>query len=276
MRIAFTKMHACGNDFVVIDDRAGALLGIESALAQRICPRRLALGADGLLVLRDGSRPGCFSMVCVNADGSIGEMCGNGARCLAAFIRRSGLAPDSLVLETGAGEVPVHFPDEQHIELTLAPASDLRTGLVVNWQGRDWVFDALTLGPPHVVCLVDDLDTLEALDVVRFGRVVREHALFAPRGCNVNFVALHQERLHLRTYERGVEDETLGCGTGATASVLVARRRLGPGSPRTVVTRSGELLDIDLADAAALQLRGGAHFVADGQLASELLHGFAD
>lgn len=275
MRIEFTKMHACGNDFVVIDDRAGALLGIESALARRICPRRLALGADGLLVLRDGSRIGCFSMVFVNADGLIGEMCGNGARCLAAFIRRSGLAENSLVLETGAGEVPVHFPDEQHIELTLAPASDLRTGLVVNWQGRDWVFDALTLGPPHVVCLLDDLEALEALDVVRLGRVVREHVLFAPRGCNVNFAAMHQGRLHLRTYERGVEDETLGCGTGATAAVLVARQRLGPGSPQTVVTRSGESLEIAIADSATVQLRGGAHFVADGHLTPELLQGFA-
>lgn len=273
MQITFTKMQACGNDFIVIDDRAGRLIGLESELARRVCPIRLALGADGLLILRNGLMPGHFGMVFVNANGLIGEMCGNGARCLAGFIRRAGLAQNSVVLDTGAGEVPVRFPDAKHIMLTLAMPSDLRPGLTVSWQGRDWIFDALTLGPPHVVCLLDSLAALEALDVPALGRFVREHSLFAPRGCNVNFAASHQGRLHLRTYERGVEDETLGCGTGATATVLVARQRLGPTSPQTVVTRSGELLQIDMTDSTALHLHGDAHFVADGQLAPELLQG---
>jgi len=268
-------MQACGNDFIVIDDRAGLLRGLESQLAKRICPPHLALGADGLLILRDGLTSGHFGMVFVNANGLIGEMCGNGARCLAGFIRRAGLAQNSVVLDTGAGAVPVSFPDANNITLTLAMPSDQRFGLAVSWQGRDWIFDALTLGPPHVVCLLDSLAELEALDVPKLGRFVREHALFSPRGCNVNFAASHQGRLHLRTYERGVEDETLGCGTGATATVLVARQRLGPQSPQMVVTRSGEFLQIDMIDSTVLHLHGDAHFVADGQLAPELLKGIS-
>jgi diaminopimelate epimerase len=270
--VLFTKMQACGNDFVVIDDRAGVWAGRESALALRVCQRRLALGADGMLLLREGRQPGHFGMVFVNADGSIGEMCGNGARCLAAFIRRAGLAQQALVLDTDAGDVKVRFLDEQQIELTLPPAGPLRADLRVTWGGRDWLFDALDVGPPHVVCLLPDVAALAALDVTGFGQMVRHHALFAPRGCNVNFVAVDAGLLHLRTYERGVEDETLGCGTGATAGVLVARRQLGLTAPRSVLTSSGETLTIDIDQGDGhLRLTGGAHFVASGELAPELL-----
>lgn len=274
MKLPFTKMQACGNDFVVIDDRAGSLCGVESALAQQICQRRLSIGADGLLILRDNSSSaGHFGMVFVNADGLIGEMCGNGARCLAAYIQRAGLASSSLVLDTGAGPVPVQFGSGNTIALELPPAGPIRPDQIVAWRGENWRFDAVDVGPPHVVCLVDSLPALEALDVVHFGRFVRKHALFAPRGVNVNFVAVLGGRLHMRTYERGVEDETLGCGTGAVACVLVARSRLGLQGPQTVVTRSGESLEVHLDhDGSGLRLTGAAHFIADGILATDLLH----
>lgn len=274
MTLAFTKMQACGNDFVVVDDRAQALVGLEQALARRLCARHLGIGADGLLVLRPGLLPGHFGMLFVNADGLEGEMCGNGARCLAAYIRRAGWAGDELVLATASGAVPVRFLDDGRIELTLAPPRLRELGHRIEWQGRHWCFDALDVGPPHVVCLLDDLPSLEALDLRQLGPAVRRHPHYAPRGCNVNFAAVHQGRLHLRTYERGVEDETLGCGTGAVAAVAVLRQRLGEAAPSTVVTRSAEPLQIEFT-AAAVRLTGGAQFIADGHCAPGLLQSLA-
>lgn len=270
----FTKMQACGNDFVVVDDRVGALVGLESQLAQRICPRRLSVGADGVLILRSGTQSGHFGMVFVNADGLIGEMCGNGARCLSAYIRRLKLADQKLVLETGGGSVHVRFLDHQRIELSLPAAGPVRADIGVQWNDRLWLFDAVDVGPPHVVCILGSVAELMALDVPRFGSMVRHHANFAPRGCNVNFAAIQGAALHVRTFERGVEDETLGCGTGATAAAIVARRRMGYAAPTVIITRSGEQLDVGIDDSTErLRLTGGAHFVADGSLAPELLRG---
>lgn len=270
---AFTKMQACGNDFIVMDDRAGRFAGLESALAKRLCERHLGIGADGLLLLRNGSAVGHFQMVFVNADGLIGEMCGNGARCLAAFIRHAGLATHSLVLQTLAGGVPVRFEGANQIVLELPGAGPVRSGIAIDWQGRDWVFDALEVGVPHAVGFVPDRAALEALPVDALGRHVSHHAAFAPRRCNVNFVALEKGRLHLRTYERGVEAETLGCGTGATAAALLAHQHFGLPSPIQVVTRSGDALDIHFEPASGLlQLTGGAHFIASGHIEAALLN----
>lgn len=210
-------------------------------------------------------------MLFVNADGLEGEVCGNGAGCLAAFIRRAGWAGDALVLATAAGAVPVRFLDDGRIELTLAPPRLREIGHRIEWQGRDWCFDALDVGPPHVGCLLDDLPSLEALNL---GPVVRRQGHHAPRCCNVNVVAVQQGRLHLRTFERRVEAETLGCGIGAVAAVAVLRQRLGEGAPSTVVTRSAEPLQIEFS-AAAVRLTGGAQFIADGHCAAGLLQGLA-
>lgn len=275
MPLSFTKMQACGNDFIVIDDRAGNWAGKESALAERLCHRRFAIGADGLLVLRNGSAPDRFGMVFVNADGLIGEMCGNGARCLAAFIRRSVLSPaqTALQLSTPAGAVQVRFADER-IVLDLPPAGALRSDIVINWQGAAWHFDAIDIGVPHAVCFVADRTALAAAPLAELGAYVRHHDAFAPRGVNVNFIAFDAGRLHLRTYERGVEAETLGCGTGATAAALLAHARFGLPSPVTVQTSSGEAVTIRFGEErGVLQLEGGAHFVADGVLDDGVLGG---
>lgn len=264
--LAFAKMHACGNDFVVVDDRAGRLLGRESEVARDVCRRHLSLGADGLLLLRTGTVPGSFGMVFVNADGLVGEMCGNGARCLAAFIHRQGLARDRVLLQTLAGDVAVVFQGQGVITLELPLPVPRALDVAIKHAGHIWHFDALDVGPPHVVTWVPDLASLQAVPVLAVGRYVRHHAAFAPRGCNVNFATRLGSRIHMRTYERGVEDETLGCGTGATAVVLVAVRRfaLAPGSVQ-VVTRSGDVLGVDPGPAGQRPLlSGGAHFVARG------------
>lgn len=287
--LPFAKMQACGNDFVVIDDRDLRCAGLESQLALRLCHRRFGIGADGLLLLRE-ARPSAatddtspaFGMVFVNADGLIGEMCGNGARCLAAFIGDAGLAQHALQLDTGAGIVRVRLEARQ-ILLDLPPARALRRDIPIEWEGSTWHFDALDVGVPHAVCFLDSRESLDAAPVVALGRHVRHHPAFAPRGVNVNFIAIDDGMLHLRTYERGVEAETLGCGTGATAAALLAHLRHALPSPLTVVTASGEpvLIRFDAPGdgpdsvhigSGLLQLAGGAHFVARGEASPELLH----
>jgi diaminopimelate epimerase len=271
---AFAKMQACGNDFIVMDDRTEQFSGLESALAQRLCQPHLGLGADGLLLLRNAEAVGHFSMVFVNANGLIGEMCGNGARCLAAFIHRAILDTQALVLQTVIGPVPVRFEDAQRILLDLPVAGPIRSGIAIEWQGRDWLFEAVEVGVPHAVIFLPDLSALEQLPVDALGRHVCHHPAFAPRQTNVNFVALENGRLHLRTYERGVEAETLGCGTGATAAALLAHQRFGLPWPIQVITRSGEALDIHVEPGSGrLQLTGSAHFIASGQIEAGLLSG---
>lgn len=270
---AFTKMQACGNDFIVIDDRAEQFAGREPALAQRLCQRHLGIGADGLLLLRNGDAAGYFGMVFVNANGLIGEMCGNGARCLAAFIHRAHLVTQALVLQTLAGCVPVRFEGAQRIQLDLPAPGPVRSRIAIDWPGRDWLFDAVEVGVPHAVIFLPDLSALEQLAVDALGRHVCHHRAFAPRQTNVNFAVLQDGRLHLRTYERGVEAETLGCGTGATATALLAHQRFGLPWPLEVITRSGEVLQVNCApDSGLLQLSGSAHFIASGHVEADLLH----
>lgn len=268
MSLPFTKMQACGNDFVVIDDRGLALTGRESALARRLCHRRLGVGADGVLIVRDGRSPGAFDMMLVNADGLQGEMCGNGARCVAAWLRERGLGgPDAVILETLAGAVRATFGPHGRIQLTLPPPGAISPSRTLEFEGQTWGFRALDVGPPHVVTVLDGLPALAAAPVLGLGRHVRRHPLFAPRGCNVNFVApASGGRLYLRTYERGVEDETLGCGTGATAAAIVCRALGLSGTRVEVVTTSGDALAVDLEQPDAPQLSGTAQGVAEGRV----------
>jgi diaminopimelate epimerase len=267
MSLQFTKMQACGNDFIVIDDRQGRFQSVQSALAVSVCQRRLGIGADGLLLVLEGSGPGRFGMSFINSDGLIGEMCGNGARCLAAYLHRCGHVEEALVIETLVGPVRVDLRSLPSIELILGPARILRQAIDIDWAGHTFRFDEVDAGPPHVVCWVDSIEALDQVDMVGLGRMVRHHPAFAPRGCNVNLAALAADgSVHLRTYERGVEDETLGCGTGAVSATAVLLGRLPGAATRRVVTRSGEALMVDLSSPEAPSLRGGAQFVAQGTI----------
>lgn len=274
MTLNFTKMQACGNDFIVVDDRAEAWTDREPALARALCHRRYGVGADGLLLLRRGSATDRLAMVFVNADGLVGEMCGNGARCFAGWLRRAGLAGDRLPIETRAGVVEVIFEADDRIALTLPPASPVRRVGPIDIDGCHWWFDALDTGPPHAVCLLNDPDpraALDRLEVASLGRTVRHHPLFAPRGTNVNFVAQVGDALWIRTYERGVEDETPGCGTGAVAAAIVVRRQAALGPRILIHTRSGDTLEAEVRDDARPRLIGSAQLIADGAVDRALL-----
>lgn len=241
MTISFARMHGAGNDFVVIDDRAGRLYPGRSALAKAICHRRTGLGGDGLILIGrpvdNGSAD--FAMTYVNADGNEGEMCGNGARCAARRAAELGLVRDRAAFATPAGVIRATIAGA-HVTLGMTDPIDERPALTLEVDGRSLELFYIDTGVPHVVAFVDDLD---GFDVEGIGRRLRHHPAFAPRGVNANFAKLvGPSRLRARTYERGVEAETLACGTGAVAIALVAFRRGIAESPVTILPPGGELV----------------------------------
>lgn len=223
-RVECFKMHGSGNDFVLIDNRFLHLSGQRMpAWAGIICHRSFGVGADGLIFL-DAPPPGKgvdYVWHFFNADGSRAEMCGNGSRCAARLAWVLGMAPREHVLGTDAGPINAHvLPEDDLVKVQLTPYTDMR--LHLDLELRHPVLEAhfVNTGVPHLVLLVPDIS---AIDVQGIGRAYRRHPGFAPAGTNVNFVQiLDRNNLLLRTYERGVEGETLACGTGAAASALIS------------------------------------------------------
>ena len=217
MNYQFYKYEGCGNDFVIIDDRANKLELSVDTIA-RLCDRRFGIGADGLLLLR--SMPEYdFRMVYFNSDGSRATMCGNGARCLSAFAHKVGA-----IKTTGrfiADDGP-HTAEIIYIEDTETQVAISMKDATPDENTADHLF--INTGTPHYVLFVDDIKTV---DVVSIGRKIRNNPEYTPIGTNVNFVQFLSEGIVVRTYEKGVEDETLACGTGVTASAMAASLKTG-------------------------------------------------
>lgn len=252
--IRFTKMVGTGNDFLIVDavhDRPRVSNAQWPVLARAMCDRRYGVGADGVLLL-EPSHVADAKMRVLNPDGSEADMCGNGARCVARFI--AGRDKPHVSLETAAGLIHSDVVDDR-IRLALSPPTGFRAGLRVVVGGRTFRLSFINTGVPHAVAAVDDLETL---DVERVGRAIRTHRLFAPQGTNVNFMAASAKtptRIQVRTYERGVEGETLACGTGVTAAAIVhvltrcasTRQLAGPHQQIDVMPKSGERLHVSFA-----------------------------
>lgn len=240
-RIPFYKMHGGGNDFVLVDHRRALIPEAEQPrFARRVCARQVGVGADGLILL-EGSDQADFRWRFYNADGSEAEMCGNGGRCAARLAVMLGIAPPNLSFETLAGIMHAEVKDRE-VRLELTGIEDFRLYQEIPINGKTVTGHFLKVGVPHVVVPVPDL---EQVPVTFWGKVVRFHPLFQPAGTNVNFINLQGSRaLEVRTYERGVEDETLACGTGAVASALIAARLGHVQSPVAVQTRGGETLTV--------------------------------
>ena len=247
--IHFHKMHGCGNDFIFIDNREAKVSVPEmAAWAELLCRRKTGIGADGLLFLdtTPEGREGDFIWHFYNADGSRAEMCGNASRCASWLAVNLGLAGRSMCFGTDAGLIHADVDVENmrsRVELTHPEGMVLHTPLEAD--GKTWDVHFVNTGVPHAVILCDDCDTV---DVEHLGRLFRYHEHFAPRGTNVNFITVTgRDAIHVRTYERGVEGETLACGTGAAASTCIAHA-LGLTDCSVNVTTSGkELLGIELA-----------------------------
>ena len=216
-KINFTKMVASGNDFVVLASGKGSLGSLKS-LSRKLCDRKYGVGADGLLILEKSSKADARMRV-FNADGSEAEMCGNGARCAALYYSRQ-LKASSLNfrVETKAGKISAQVKGDK-VKIRLTDPKGLKLNMPLSVNGRSLRVNFINTGVPHTVIFVEGLNNI---DVEGIGRQVRFHSKFSPKGTNVNFVQLlGNESIGVRTYERGVEGETLACGTGSTASALI-------------------------------------------------------
>ncbi|HEY6011906.1 MAG TPA: diaminopimelate epimerase [Nitrospirota bacterium] len=264
-KIPFHKMQGTGNDFILIDNRRGILKGVNlRKLAQTVCQRHYSVGADGLIVIVP-SKKADFKWRFFNADGSEAEMCGNGSRCAARFAYLRKIAPKDLSFETLAGVIHAQVKADA-VRVHLTNASGLRMNIAVSLESGMRMGHFINTGVPHLVYLSKDL---EREDVERIGRTTRFHELFKPAGTNVNFIQIQgRHKLRIRTYERGVEGETLACGTGAVASVLIAGALGAVASPVEVTTASGEQLRVDFERTPegfdGIHLEGEARVICDG------------
>jgi diaminopimelate epimerase len=243
-RIPFYKMHGGGNDFVLIDHRERFIPEAEQPdFARRVCHRQMGAGADGLILIEASPTASTanFRWRFYNADGSEPEMCGNGGRCAARFAVLTGIAPAKLSFETLAGTIKAEVKGRL-VKLLMAGVGNFILGQNIPLEETTLLGHFLKVGVPHVAVPVAGL---EAAPVAAWGRAIRFHAMFAPAGTNVNFIRVEgPQTVRIRTYERGVEDETLACGTGAVASALIAARLGQVVSPVTVHTRGGEALTV--------------------------------
>ena len=239
--ITFSKMSGSGNDFIVVDNRANTLDGIDlSKFITSLCRRKMSVGADGLILIESAEKAD-FSWRFYNSDGSRAEMCGNGARCAARFAYVSGIAGDHLSFETDTGIVSGQvYADRAKVK--MPDPADLNLDYPIELANGPVTVNSINTGVPHVVIMQE---TVEETDVFGLGREIRYHGAFAPAGTNVNFICPQKSgKLAIRTYERGVEDETLACGTGSIASALIASIKLNWTSPIDLTTRSQETLTI--------------------------------
>jgi diaminopimelate epimerase len=271
--IPFAKMSGLGNDFIVVDDRNGALAGLDpSFLARKLCAPRVSIGADELMVIESSRGEGDFFMRTFNPDGAEVKMCGNASRCVARYAFAHGIAPARMLIGTLGGPVGAVVEGER-VRVGLSVTAGPRRGIALKVSGRSLVADWLEIsGAPHAVVRVDGIMAASDGLVRELGSGIRHDPAF-PGGVNVNLVeAPAGGVIAQRTYERGIEGETLACGTGATASALVAALDGLVASPVLVRMRGGDL-DISFALGGAsfseVWLGGGVRFVAEGLIHPE-------
>jgi diaminopimelate epimerase len=275
--LPFTKMSGAGNDFIVIDHRLALIPEAEQAgFAQKVCRRMFSVGADGLILI-ENSELADFRWRFYNGDGSVAEMCGNGARCAARFAYKNGIAGARMSFETLAGIIEAEIESDDTVRLRMTPPFDFRTHLTLTLDGQERTLSFVNSGVPHTVIF---MRAEEDIPVREWGKIVRFHPLFQPAGTNVNFVQkIAANTLRVRTYERGVEDETMACGTGAVASALFAALDGLASSPVAIMTSGGEHLTIffdlqkgpDGPRAENVFLQGPARIIYEGLLTTEAL-----
>ncbi|MFT5727683.1 MAG: diaminopimelate epimerase [Desulforhopalus sp.] len=270
--IPFEKMNGTGNDFVVIDNRGGIIpLEEQAEFAKKVCRRMFSIGADGLILI-ETSETCDFSWNFYNADGSVAEMCGNGSRCAARFAYRHKICGPKMSFETLAGVIEAEIcEEEENVRVKMTQPYDFRLDLSLRLDDVEYPVTFVNTGVPQAVIFIEEDD----VPVKKWGRKVRFHEIFEPNGTNANFVTcLGDGKIKVRTYERGVEDETMACGTGAVASAIYAAMLKGMDSPIDVVTSGGDTLTIhfDLQDGPLVEsvyMEGPARVVCIGNLTPE-------
>ncbi len=265
-QIKFTKSVATGNDFVIVDNRSNVLEEkTKSAFAKKVCDRKRAIGADGLLLI-EKSKKADFKMRIFNPDGSEAEMCGNGSRCVALYAARNKIAKSKMTIETLAGAIDANVEGDI-VKVKLTDPKDIKWNFCLMINKCPYKVSFVDTGVPHVIHFVDDL---ESVDIKNLGSYMRHHGEFAPEGTNADFIKIMDSHtIKIRTYERGVEDETLACGTGAAASAIISAEAEKMSSPVTVETQGGEKLkvyfEIIEGNFRNVYLEGKAQLLSEGE-----------
>ncbi len=273
--LKFAKFVASGNDFVIINNFDKKILPKNyPKLAAILCKNKFGVGADGLLIIEPTKRKDCeFKMVYYNSDGSFATMCGNGARCIAYYAYELELCEEIVNFETAVGVVTCEIKKNHKVKLRLFDPTQMKLDINIKLEnGKELNVNFINTGVPHTIVFVDDI---EKVDVVNLGRAIRYHKNFMPEGTNVDFVKVKDKNtIYVRTYERGVENETLSCGTGVTASAVICTVKGFVKPPVKCITKSGEVLDIGfkinspedmISPVSNLYLEGKVYHTFDGE-----------
>lgn len=243
MNVSFWKMHGAGNDFILVDDRDESFPAHDRDWMERIASRRFGVGCEGIILIQR-SKDHDFRMRFFNPDGGEAEMCGNGARCVARLAHDIRVAPSDMVFDTVAGPIQASVNDDQ-VLLKMTDPKDMQLNQQLEIDDDILAYHFADTGVPHVVHFVEDVD---AVDVCGLGAAIRYHDRFTPAGTNANFVQVTgTHAVRVRTYERGVEEETLACGTGIVASALFAGLTGQCQAPVEVTPRSGDVIRVNYA-----------------------------
>ena len=268
--LTFYKMSGSGNDFILVDNRGGSVdeENVDRLVAS-ICRRKLSVGADGMILIEESDRAD-FKWRYFNADGGEVEMCGNGGRCAARLAYLKGIAGPRLSFETMSGVIRAEVTGER-VKLEMPESTIAELDYLLKVEEETLTVSSITVGVPHVVIWVTDV---EASPVFKAGRAIRNHERYAPAGTNVNFVKqLDDGTFAIRTYERGVEDETLACGTGSVGTALIAATKGMTTSPAVLHTRGGEDLKVYFEKSgesfSGVFLEGEARVIYEGKLWQE-------
>ena len=256
-KISFTKMSGSGNDFIVIDNRK-KIVKNPSAFAKKYCDRKFGVGADGILLV-ENSKIADFRMVYYNSDGSRASFCGNGARCISLFAYTNNIAPQKMSFESDAGLITSEIKNDIschcersaswrrawqscYVKIKMPNPKDIKQNIEIKVDNRKLDVSFANTGVPHVIVYVKEIKNI---DVDNLGKKIRWHRQFQPQGTNVNFVKiLGKNKIQVRTYERGVEGETLACGTGVVASSVISITKGLALSPVNALTQGGEILKV--------------------------------
>ncbi len=264
-KYSFSKYSGCGNDFILIDNRMKKFPD-DPLLYRKLCARNTGIGADGIIFV-ENSKLADFKVRIFNSDGSEAEMCGNGMRCYGKFLHELQIPGRKFLVEAKEREISIDLLDE-NVRIGMGNPQNLAWDLKLNIENYPLTLDYMDTGVPHAIHFVNDI---QKIDLLNLGPKVRYHPHFRPKGTNFNVASISGNHIWLRTYERGVENETLACGTGATAVALAASKRYGIPSPICVHTRSGESLEIgfnwEQPEPTEVTATGPANLVFRGEIA---------
>lgn len=271
-KILFKKFSGAGNDFVLIDERENKNIDISENLIYNLCNRQTGIGADGLLYISDDNSTD-FNLKYYNSDGKIGSLCGNGSRCAIKYAQMSGRISDVCTFSWNSVLYKGLNLEDDQVCFYMKDPEDLQLGLSVEIFKQVVKGDFVNTGSPHFVIEVKEIDpviqSLENLDVFNWGTALRHHDQFLPAGTNVNFIKIEDAVMYIRTFERGVENETLACGTGSVASAIVSVLNNKIIVPVKIIPKSGEKLIVDfkLAEGkiTGVTLTGPAKLVFQGE-----------